>query len=158
MRFAPFFSLPSGRRFGRFAGRAQNLSALAELPDYRRLDAYQETITREEFADALRRNGSTPRTAAGKPFIRLDPDAAVIRKTSVPLDDLWTLRFAPNEAARKPLPPAYWRPRAALPTGGTPAGRGQNRARPRPPRRTLGQVGGTLVPDRRRSRRSWKAR
>ena len=93
--------------------RAQTLSPLGDLPDYRRLDAYQETITREEFTRSL----ETLYAPHGgwKPFIRIDEQAAVIRKTSVPLDDLYTLRFAADEAGRKPLPPAFWRPRAALP-------------------------------------------
>ncbi len=93
--------------------QAQNLSALADWPDYRRLDAYQGTITREEFSGLLE-HWYAPH-GGWQPFIRLDPTAAVIRKTSVPLDDLYTLRFAPSEAARKPLPPGYWRTRAALP-------------------------------------------
>ena len=96
------------------SAQAQNLSTLAALPDYRRLDAYQETMTREEFAGLLERLYAPH--GGWQAFIRLDPDAAVIRKTSVPLDDLYTLRFAPSEAGRKPLPFAYWRPRAALPS------------------------------------------
>ena len=98
--------------------RAQNLSALAGLPDYRRLDPYQETITREEFAGLLERLYAPH--GGWQEFIRLDPVGAVIRKTSVPLDDLYTLRFAPSEAARKPLPPEYWRARAALPPAARP--------------------------------------
>ena len=92
---------------------AQNLTSLAELPDYRRLDGYQETMTREEFTHLL----ETLYAPHGgwEAFVRIDPDAAVIRQTSVPLDDLYTLRFAQGEAGRKPLPPRYWRPRAALP-------------------------------------------
>ena len=92
---------------------AQNLSSLSELPDYRRLDGYQETMTRAEFSHLL----ETLYAPHGgwQAFIRIDPDAAVMRKTSVPLDDLYTLRFAASEADRKPLPPRYWRPRAAVP-------------------------------------------
>ena len=93
--------------------RAQNLSSLSELPDYRRLDGYQETMTRAEFLHLL----ETLYAPHGgwQAFIRIDPDAAVMRKTSVPLDDLYTLRFAASEADRKSLPPQYWRPRAAVP-------------------------------------------
>ncbi len=93
--------------------RAQNLSPLAELPDYRRFDAWQGTITREEFTRRL--EALYAPHGGWQAFIRIDPDAAVIRKTSVPLDDLYTLRFAASEAEKKPLPPVYWRPRAALP-------------------------------------------
>ena len=100
-------------------GRAQNLTSLASLPDYRRLDPYQQTITRADFTHLL----ETLYAPHGgwQPFIRLDADAAVIRKTSLPLDDLYTLRFAPDAAAQKPLPPAYWRPRDALPPADKPA-------------------------------------
>ena len=98
---------------------AQNLTSLADLPDYRRLDAYQGTMTRAEFSRLL----ETLYAPHGgwQPFIRVDPDAAVLRKTSVPLDDLYTLRFAATEADRQPLPPAYWRPRAGLPLAGSSA-------------------------------------
>ena len=101
-----------------FSLRAQNFTSLAELPDYRRLDPYQETMTREEFSRLL----ETLYAPHGgwQAFIRLDPGAAVIRKTSVPLDDLYTLRFAASEAERKPLPPRYWRPRAAVPESSAP--------------------------------------
>lgn len=99
---------------------AQNLSSLAGWPDYRRLDGYQGTITREEFSHLL----ETLYAPHGgwQAFVRIDPGAAVIRKTSVPLDDLYTLRFAPDEAERKPLPPRYWRPRAAVPGSSEPVG------------------------------------
>ncbi len=96
---------------------AQNVTTLGDLPDYRRLDAYQETITREEFTRLL----DTVYAPHGgwQPFIRVDPDAAVFRKTIVPLDDLYTLRFAASDA-RKPQPTEYWRPLAALPPAATP--------------------------------------
>ena len=92
--------------------RAQNLSPLGDVPDYRRLDAYQETITREEFIDALT-TLYAPR-GGWEAFVRVDAQGAVVRKTSVPLDDLYTLRFAADEAHRRPLPAAFWRGRAAI--------------------------------------------
>ena len=92
--------------------RAQNLSALAAAPDWHALDAYQETITREEFA-ALLTTLYAPR-GGWEPWLRLDEDKLVLRKSNVPLDDLYTLRFAPAAAHRRPLPPEYWRARAAL--------------------------------------------
>ncbi len=92
--------------------RAQNLSPLGDVPDYRRLDAYQETITREEFVHTLM-TLYAPR-GGWEAFIRMDEQAAVLRKTSIPLDDLYTLRFAADDAHRKPLPAAFWRGRAAL--------------------------------------------
>ncbi len=98
---------------------AQNLSPLGDLPDYRRLDPYQETITREEFVHQL--DALYAPHGGWKPFIRIDAQAAVIRKTSVPLDDLYTLRFAADDANRKPLPAVFWRARAALPPAPPPA-------------------------------------
>ena len=98
---------------------AQDLSALAEAPDWRLLDPYQETITRDDFTTLLE-TLYAPR-GGWQPWIRLDPDAAVIRKGLIPLDDLFTLRFAPDAAHAKPLPPAYWKPRAGLPPAAPPA-------------------------------------
>ena len=101
--------------------RAQNLSALADVPDWRRLDPYQETITRQEFSHLL---GTLYAPRGGwQPFIRLDPDAVVLRKSNIPLDDLYTLRFAPSDTARKPLPPRSWRPRGSLPPAAPPPDR-----------------------------------
>ena len=101
------------------AAPAQNLSPLGDVPDYHRLDAYQETITREEFVRAL---GTLYAPHGGwEALIRADAEAVVIRKTSVPLDDLYTLRFAADDAHRRPLPAAFWRPRAALPPTPPPA-------------------------------------
>ncbi len=97
---------------------AQNLSPLGDEPDYRRLDAYQETITREEFVRQL--NSLYAPHGGWQPFIRVDAQAAVLRKTSVPLDDLYTLRFAADDTHKKPLPAAFWRPRSALPPADKP--------------------------------------
>ena len=93
-------------------------------------------------------------------------DAAVIRKSNIPLDDLYTLRFAAGRApTREPLPRCLTgSPRAAdlPPADPPPAGKPLAGVRvaldPGAPRRTLGAVGGTLVPDRRHGCRSWKAR
>jgi hypothetical protein len=101
-------------------GRTANLSPLAAEPDWRELDAYQGTIGHDEFA-ALLEQVYAPH-GGWQPYIRLDPDAAVIRKSNIPLDDLFTLRFAPAGALAKPLPPAYWRPRAAIAPATPPAG------------------------------------
>ena len=127
------------------------MSSLAELPDYRRLDGYQETMTRAEFAHLL----ETLYAPHGgwKAFVRIDPDAAVLRKTSVPLDDLYTLKFAASEADRKPLPPRYWRPRAAVPESSKPGEQPLQGLRvsldPGHLGGAVGEAGGTLVPDRR---------
>ena len=103
------------------SSQAQNLSALAEAPDWRHLDPYQETITHDDFA-ALLEKLYAPH-GGWQPWIRVDPDAAVVRKSNIPLDDLYTLRFAPDAARAKPLPPAYWKPRADLPPADPPAGK-----------------------------------
>ena len=130
--------------------RSQNLSPLGDLPDYRRLDPYQETITREEFVHQL--DALYAPHGGWKPFIRIDAQAAVIRKTSVPLDDLYTLRFAADDASKKPLPAAFWRPRTALPPAPPPADKPLAGVRvaldPGHLGRTLGETGGALVPDR----------
>ena len=99
---------------------AENLSCRARWPDYLRVDGYQETMTREEFSRLL----ETLYAPHGgwQAFVRMDPQAAVLRKTSVPLDDLYTLRVAAAEAERTPMPPRNWRPRAAVPASSEPVG------------------------------------
>jgi hypothetical protein len=92
---------------------AANLSALAAEPDWRPLDAFQGTMTREAFT-ALLTQVYAPR-GGWQAYIRIDPGAAIIRKSNIPLDDLFTLRFAPAASPAGSRPPEYWRPRAAIP-------------------------------------------
>jgi hypothetical protein len=101
-------------------GHAANLSPLATEPDWRQLNAYQETMTRDEFAGLLTQVYAPH--GGWQPYIRVDPGAAVIRTSNIPLDDLFTLRFAPAGAAPRPRPPAYWRPRSAIAPATPPAG------------------------------------
>ncbi len=101
------------------AAPAQTLSPLGDPPDYGRLDAYQETITREEFVRLL--ESLYAPHGGWQSFIRVDAQAATMRKTSVPLDDLYALHFAADDAHKKPLPAAFWRPRATLPPAPPPA-------------------------------------
>jgi hypothetical protein len=101
-------------------GWTANLSPLAEEPDWRQLDAYQATMGREEFTHLL--NQVYAPHGGWQPYIRIDPDAAVIRKSNIPLEDLYTLRFAPAGAPAKSPSPSYWRPRAAIPPPAPPAG------------------------------------
>ena len=89
---------------------AQNLSALATPPDWRRLDVYQDTLTRAEFLRLL--TALYAPHGGWEPFIRVDADAAVIRTSNIPLNDLYALRFARPGAV--PPPPAYWLPRDRL--------------------------------------------
>lgn len=95
-------------------GRTQKLSPLADAPDWRKLEAYQETITREDFTRLLEKVYAPH--GGWQPFFRVDADQVIIRKSNIPLDDLFTLRFAPpvGEATR-PLPKTYWRFRAIMP-------------------------------------------
>ncbi len=90
-----------------FAGlcRAENLSPLGEWPDWKKLEAYQETITHDDFVRLL----TTVYAPHGgwAPFIRVDDDSATIRTSNVPLLDLYTLRFAKPGYARAPM--GSWR-------------------------------------------------
>ncbi len=93
---------------------AQRLSALAPVPDWSDLDAYQETITRGEFTRLLEAIYAPQQAAAG--LIDIGDDAATIRKNLTP-GDTFMLRFAKNEAHAKAVP-RYWR---ALPANADPA-------------------------------------
>jgi hypothetical protein len=93
------------------ASHAQRLSALAPRPDWSQLEAYQETITRDEFEKLL--NEVYAPNGASKGFIEIQPDAAEIKTTLTP-PAAWRLRFAPDTASAK-APPRFWRPAASLP-------------------------------------------
>lgn len=83
--------------FAASAGRAANLSPLGEPPDWKTMDGFQRTITREDFQRLL----TTVYAPHGgwEPFIAIGETQAVIRTSNVPLLDLYTLRFAqPGEA------------------------------------------------------------
>ena len=96
---------------------AQRLSALAPPPDWRDLEAYQETITREEFARLLDNIYAPQHAAAG--LIEIADDAAIIRKNLAP-GDTFTLRFAKDSASVKPIP-RYWRKISDIPRASDPA-------------------------------------
>jgi N-acetylmuramoyl-L-alanine amidase len=93
------------------AGRAQRLSALAERPDWSQLEAFQETITRDEFQRLL--NQVYAPNGAAKGIVDIEPDGAVIKTALTPPAN-WRLRFAPDAASEK-APPRFWRPAASLP-------------------------------------------
>ena len=95
--------------------RAQRLSPLASAPDWTRLDAYQETMTREEFQRLLDTVYAPGRAAEG--MIEIRESDAVIFKTLTP-PEMITLRFAQDSAAAKDAS-RYWRPAAK--TGPAPA-------------------------------------
>ncbi len=93
---------------------AQRLSALAPMPDWSDLDAYQETITRGEFARLLDNIYAPQQAAAG--LIDIGDDSATVRKNLTP-GDSFTLRFAKDDASTKAVP-RYWR---AIPAATDPA-------------------------------------
>ena len=83
---------------------SQRLTTLSQPPEWSRLDRFQETITRSEFADLLN-TVYAPNNAAGQ-WIRLDPADAVIQENA---NEKFTLRFAASPGATV-LPPRYWKP------------------------------------------------
>ncbi len=89
---------------------AQRLSPLAPAPNWKDLEAYQETITRDEFTHLL--DAVYAPNGAAAAFIDLGTDRARIKTQVEPPMD-WTLRFAPDDAHAKP-PPRFWRPARAL--------------------------------------------
>ncbi len=94
-----------------FSAPAQRLSALAEKPDWTRIEAFQETITREEFARLLDTIYAPGEAARG--MVDVAEDAAVIKTTLTPVEEM-RLRFAKDIATAKAVPRA-WRPAAKLP-------------------------------------------
>ncbi len=93
------------------AADAQQRSPLAPAPNWADLEPFQETITREEFVRLL--DNVYPPGGAAQKYIQVHPDSATI-KTSLNPEQLWTLRFAPNTLAAKPVPRS-WRPAITLP-------------------------------------------
>ncbi|MEI6280168.1 MAG: N-acetylmuramoyl-L-alanine amidase, partial [Verrucomicrobiae bacterium] len=89
------------------------LSPLAPAPDWSRLDAFQETMTKEDFRALLNRVYAPG--GAWTDFISLDGGGATIRRS--PGRNPYHLKFAPDAASSK-RPPVYWRPRAAIPAPG----------------------------------------
>ena len=94
-----------------FCARAQRLSPLGEKPDWTRLEAFQETITRADF-ERLLDTVYAPGGAA-KGVIEVAADAAVIKTALTPPAD-FRLRFAADAATAKAVP-RTWRPARQLP-------------------------------------------
>jgi hypothetical protein len=107
LRFAVLVSLALACR----AAFAQRLSPLTSTPEWARLEAFQETITREEFARQLDTVYAPGGAAAG--MIEVREHDAVIFKTLTP-PEKFTLRFA-RDAASEKAPPRNWRAASALP-------------------------------------------
>lgn len=93
------------------AACAQRLSPLAEKPDWTKLEAFQETITRADFERLL--NTVYAPAGAAKGIIDVEADAAVIKTTLTPPAE-FRLRFAADATTAKPVP-RTWRPPAQLP-------------------------------------------
>ena len=102
------------------SGFASDLSLLADEPDWRQLDRYQGTMAHDEFVRLLEQVYAPH--GGWQPYIRVDPGAAVIRTTNIPLEDLFTLRFAPANAPAAPAPQVDFRLRAAIPPVAPPPG------------------------------------
>lgn len=89
---------------------APRLSPLAERPNWRALNAFQETITREDFTTLL--NDVYAPGGAWSEVIRIESDRALVQ-TDDP-DAPWELRFAPTRDQAKPVQ-RFWRGRSELP-------------------------------------------
>ncbi len=92
------------------AAHAQRLSPLATAPDWSQLEAFQETIAREEFVRLLDQVYAPGGAAKG--MVDVEAEHAVIKTTLLPTTQ-FLLRFAKDAAAVKP-PRRYWRPAAQL--------------------------------------------
>jgi hypothetical protein len=102
--------------FAFITAHAQRLSPLAPPPDWSQLDAFQETITRDEFVRLL--EGVFAPAGAAKGVIEVQDDAAVIKMTLTPPTE-FRLRFAKDAAVAKAAP-RFWRTPAQL--GAAPEG------------------------------------
>lgn len=85
------------------------LGPIAPKPDWSALNAYQETITREDFLELL--NKVYAPNGAWKKFITFHDTDAIIRTGGTP----FRLRFASSRATAKAVP-SYWRSRRLLPS------------------------------------------
>lgn len=101
--------------FATDVAQAQRLDPLAPTPDWRRVEAFQETMTREEFVRLLDTVYAPGRAAAG--VIEVKENEAVIFKTLNPAETM-SLRFAKDAASAKRAK-TYWRPAAKLGTAKT---------------------------------------
>lgn len=97
--------------FGCRPAFAQRLSPLTSAPDWTRLEAFHDTITRVEFVRLLDKIYAPGGAAAG--VIDVKENEAVILKTLTPPEP-FVLRFAKDTASAK-APPHGWRTVLALP-------------------------------------------
>jgi len=92
------------------AAQAQRLSPLAPPPDWSRLEAFQETITREEFVRLL--DHVYAPGGAAKGMVDAGAESVVIKTALTPVAE-FRLRFAAEAAAAKAAP-RFWRPALQL--------------------------------------------
>lgn len=81
------------------ASSASQLTSLADEPEWRTLNEYQERITFEEFARLLTRMCPS---GAMQPYLDLTPSEVTVYSTPEKLNKLWTLHFATGEAKPRP--------------------------------------------------------
>ncbi len=89
----------------------RKISRLADVPDWSQLDAFQETITREDFERELLTNYGENEESPAK-FIEILADRARIITDFKRPDEVYELRFAEKPA---PSVPRYWRTVNELP-------------------------------------------
>jgi len=92
------------------AGSSSRLGPLAERPNWKSLDVFQETITREDFV-ALLDQVYAP-GGAWNDMIRVEADQALVKTGAG--KTFWSLRFAPSREQASPVR-RYWRGKAELP-------------------------------------------
>ena len=88
---------------------APDLSLLAAPPDWKSLEIYQNTITREEFERLLSTVFTTG--SAWQSCIEIDASEARIKTGNAPTDEIFHLRFAPSATT----PPRRWRAASEMP-------------------------------------------
>jgi hypothetical protein len=109
MRLRRCLRLAAGLALGAMAlampGRADNLSPLAPRPDWSSFNAYQKTISRDEFQRLINEVYSTD--GAFWDYCDINNDRVVIYSDLGKTRPLFTLHFAPSESACAPLPYHY---------------------------------------------------
>jgi hypothetical protein len=94
-----------------FSCAADNLGVLGARPHWKVLEKYQETITHDDFARLIQNVYCTHGISAD--LIAINDDSARIL-TNREAQSFFTLRFAKDDASRKPIP-RLWRPAKSLP-------------------------------------------
>jgi hypothetical protein len=93
-----------------FSRAADNLGVLGARPHWKVLEKYQETITHDDFARLIQNVYCTHGISSD--LIVINDDSARIL-TNREAQSFFTLRFAKDDASRKPIP-RLWRPAKSL--------------------------------------------